>query len=497
MWEKSNLANTDSKENRNWQIFKEWSQNISVQGIPNIVREKNPIVRGMWLVLFLASNALCILTIAVSVIIYLKYDVVTTIRVVEKDFLPFPAVTVCNTNPFVTEAAFEQVQSLLKANNLTNFTKPTLFDQILSENYTSLFLNYNMLRLFGATYLKSLFNDQKKSFAIPFSNIVTQLSMPCDQNDWIGYFDSFFGYCYRFNSEKSRIKRSFHTGKYNGLMLEIHVGIPDSRQLLTLSTGAHIFINDNPIRPLVAQGLDLASGSYTNIVIKRTTNKQMARPYSECVNNLGSIDSFDSEYYRKVLRSNLTYRQVDCFCAYIQSEVYKKCKCDDIASNIVSENGNTCDTVEELLCSAQTYQEITASEYKSRIKNECPLECDTVRYDTMKSESRYPSASYAKELAKTDRVKLLFDNRSNVSLEEFRESILAVNIYYESLKQTEITESASVTLDALIADIGGIHGLFLGISILSFAEIIDLIIMIRSIDPAYVFSSKETMELIG
>lgn len=81
-------------------------------------------------------------------------------------------------------------------------------------------------------------------------------------------------------------------------------------------------------------------------------------------------------------------------------------------------------------------------------------------------------------MLKTKKIRNLFENRSDVSLNELRESILAVNIFYEHLKQTEITENESISLDGLIGSIGGTLGLFLGISLLSFFELIDLLVQI-------------------
>ncbi|RMZ98095.1 amiloride-sensitive sodium channel subunit beta, partial [Brachionus plicatilis] len=380
----------------------------------------------------------------------------------------------------------EYAESFLIKNNLVNRTDSTILDQMFPAQFSKFYFNFNIVRYLAFINLKSSLPQTNNTFSIPFNKMFISCIFSfqqCDENEWLWFYDTIYGNCYRFNTiqsknQLSQVKKSYHTGKYNNLMLELYVGVSDVREYLSLTTGASIFINDNLIKPLVGEGFELMPGTNVNIILERKKNKQMARPYSECVNNLDSIDSFDSEYYRKVLRSNLTYRQIDCFYAYIQSEIYKRCKCDEIASNLILENNNPCETLEEQLCSSQTYQEITTSEYKTRIKEECPLECDSVSYSFIKSESRYPSASYAKEISKNDALKHLFNNRSNVSLEEYRENILAINIYYEFLKETEITESASISWDGLVGSIGGTLGLFMGISILSIVEFIDLFIQI-------------------
>ncbi|RNA05870.1 acid-sensing ion channel 4-like [Brachionus plicatilis] len=185
----------------------------------------------------------------------------------------------------------------------------------------------------------------------------------------------------------------------------------------------------------------------------------MPKPYSECIENLEDIDS---EYYRKVIRSNLTYRQLDCFDAYISDEIYKKCGCELLLSNLIVEK-KPCNTYQKQLCGSDLFKEIIESNYKSKIRSLCPLECESVRYKISKSENKYPSESYAKELLETNMIKNLFSNRSNVSFEELSSNILAVNVYYEYPEQTEITQSAIIRWDGLVASIGGTLGLFLGI----------------------------------
>lgn len=337
-------------------IFKQWSQNITIHGFQHIFRSSIPLVRIMWTLLFSASIGLCIYVISMHVIHFLNYDVVTKIRVVEKDSLPFPAITICNINPFVTDTGIKFIQNILGANNLTDIDQLELLNISNLKLDSYLFLNYNFIRLLGTTSLKSLPDHFKKQMAVPLEKMIISClynAQPCDPNDWSWFFDSQFGNCYQFNSNMSNLKQSYQTGKHNGLMLELFVGVPDNLTSLSLSNGAHIYINDNQVKPLIGEGNDVASGFYANIVLERISNIQKPYPYSDCVENLVSIDSFDSDYYRKVFRSKLKYRQIDCFYAYIQSKIFKKCNCDDMISNLIAENKNPCDTLAEQLCAVE------------------------------------------------------------------------------------------------------------------------------------------------
>ena len=104
----------------------------------------------------------------------------------------------------------------------------------------------------------------------------------------------------------------------------------------------------------------------------------------------------------------------------------------------------------------------------------CPLECDSISYRV--------SASFSKLLL-SDKIYNLYKNRSaikpyqsgyNSYEEEFKKNLYFVTIYYNNLKYTSITQTPKTNFLDLVSSIGGILGLFIGISFLSFAEIIEL-----------------------
>ncbi|RMZ92818.1 acid-sensing ion channel 1 [Brachionus plicatilis] len=480
------MNNSDDEIVKTFVIFKKWTDSFTMHGFPNIFRTKYITVRMMWIILFLFSNGFCFYIITKNIMNFFKYEVVTTIKVAERDSLPFPAVTVCNANSFVTEGGLQYVSDVLDKYNLTDFPNVILKDAYegnLNDNSSILYFNYIFFRYFTTVFTKSSPEEIKQKLKIPYEQMFISCLynfQPCNKNNWTWYYDSFFGNCYRFNTQQnSEIKNSYQAGKYQGLMIELFVGIPENQTTLSISTGAHIFVDDNLFKPFLGQGVDIAPGFISNLVLHRISTQQLPKPYSECNGNLDTINSFDSEYYRKVFRSNLTYRQDDCFLAYIQSEILKKCDCDEMAYNLISESNNPCDTLEEQICSMDHYQDLTQSNYKDKIENLCPLECQSVSFEIAKSENRYPSVNYAKDLIKThEKLSSLLRNKTNISIEDLRENILAVNVYYEHLKVTEIRQSPSITWDGLVGSVGGTLGLFLGISFLSFVELIDLLFQI-------------------
>ena len=58
--------------------------------------------------------------------------------------------------------------------------------------------------------------------------------------------------------------------------------------------------------------------------------------------------------------------------------------------------------------------------------------------------------------------------------EKARESVTRVNIFYESLSYTVSTEAPQIDFVSLLANIGGNLGLFLGVSLFSICELVEV-----------------------
>lgn len=71
---------------------------------------------------------------------------------------------------------------------------------------------------------------------------------------------------------------------------------------------------------------------------------------------------------------------------------------------------------------------------------------------------------------------------SQVTFETLQQSFLYLEIMYNSdIEYTSITEQPAVTPIELIANVGGTLGLFIGVSLLSFLEMVEILIKIISI----------------
>ncbi len=68
-----------------------------------------------------------------------------------------------------------------------------------------------------------------------------------------------------------------------------------------------------------------------------------------------------------------------------------------------------------------------------------------------------------------------YDNET-LSDESIKNGLVKINIFYDSLSYTQITESAKMNKVSLLASIGGFMGMFLGMSLMTFVEILDIVV---------------------
>ena len=107
--------------------------------------------------------------------------------------------------------------------------------------------------------------------------------------------------------------------------------------------------------------------------------------------------------------------------------------------------------------------------------DDCPLECDSVTYLAVPSSVIYPSDMFAAQLKRNSDVQEKFNGRTNITTEELRSNLLVINVFYSSLSYQSFTESPKTQVVDLVSNIGGILGLFLGLSFISFADFFDCV----------------------
>ncbi len=82
-----------------------------------------------------------------------------------------------------------------------------------------------------------------------------------------------------------------------------------------------------------------------------------------------------------------------------------------------------------------------------------------------------------------------FEKKSKTSIEELRESVASVYIFFEDLEYTFISQQAKIEPWNFISNIGGVLSLFLGFSFLSLIDIVQI-----GLEIVFVLSSTQVIK---
>lgn len=106
----------------------------------------------------------------------------------------------------------------------------------------------------------------------------------------------------------------------------------------------------------------------------------------------------------------------------------------------------------------------------------CPTECTKQEFSPFVSTISYPTEYFFNHnLFPDGKNSSDYPFEPNASFAEMRNNLARVEVYYDRFSYTSIKQAPSMTLISLISSTGGLLGLFLGMSFLSFVEIFDLI----------------------
>ena len=249
-----------------------------------------------------------------------------------------------------------------------------------------------------------------------------------------------------------------------------------------MSVGAHIFIHNDSLTPSTFEGIDLDLGHITNIAVYKTYNTKLPKPYSDCTDNLDNINAFDSDLFRFIIKQNNTYRRTDCYNLCYQNKLYEECSCQDSSLKKYIVDSNICltqtQTASQNFCYYKVFNDFSKKGFNELCSDYCPAECQSIQYSISTSSSSYPSRAYAHNMLQDPSLLNRFDNPSQVTYETIKESTLGVSVYFDALESTNIEESPQIEFVDLIAGIGGTLGLFLGISVLSLFEFVEIFLEI-------------------
>ncbi|RNA01929.1 amiloride-sensitive sodium channel subunit gamma [Brachionus plicatilis] len=409
---------------------------------------------------------------------FFAFDVNTKITNERMASIQFPTVSFCNKNPFNLQK--NQSKNLYYL-SLINDLKKSIFNLSQFHNETfGLMKETNFL--ISKIILNSTQVDLKDySFELDEMLINCELNgITCNKNDFEHFMLPEFGNCYKFNSGKNllgnkiEIQSSSIPGKQNGLRLELFAGFLDQDLSLTRSTGIHLFIH-NHSAAIFSQydSISLSNGFDTDIVVSQEHSHKLSKPHSNCIKDPTSFDSFQSGLYRKSIEMFGRYQQKTCLIMCYDEFIKDTFGCY-YPGAIEAKSATFCD-YQVFLLATNAYKNFSSSGQSWKCFDKCPNECDTVKFNFKISQANFPTPFYSQLMIENHKY---YPNqaRNFSSYEMVKKSVVAVNVYHDDISLTLVQETPAMNINQLISNIGGILGICVGMSILSFVEIFDILL---------------------
>ena len=202
----------------------------------------------------------------------------------------------------------------------------------------------------------------------------------------------------------------------------------------------------------------------------------MGEPYSDCLKDLNEFKK-NKKLIQYLANTGRTYSLKQCYdlCFNLKYFETNECGCTHQPwYQIFAKCYASVRKFSSLYnCSEKFRTKFSENSFEQKCKEYCPLECDSVEYSLSTYTLDYPSSGRISDRDITKHFSSKFEY-----YEDVQKDFYSLVIYYKDLKYTSIKEEPYMVLADLISNIGGLLGVFIGYSIISFMEIIELIIVL-------------------
>ena len=447
----------------------------------SLLRVRQLASRAAWLLLFVFSASCCLYVTIRSISDYLAFKVSTTVRVhtaATQAFL-FPRVTICNLNSLNSEYAVTMYR-LAGVANVSLLTTNTYDVMQALESYQK--------RTTGAYFTA---DEKRRLFDLDAMLISCSYQQkPCHIDDFEYFFDSYNLNCIRFNSPASNgkeLRRVNGNGGGGELSVELYVGLRDELASARIKRGVHVWL-DNPLsKPLKlsTSWITVTPGLASVVRSRRVRYKLFNKwpfAYSDCTVDADSrllAPLSDSSLFDQMRAANFTYSHENCLAVCYQRNLVNECNCVDYWVNWLVAGYDYCSEGAKIACSYAFYTKrfLSGDFMATHCQRQCPNECVRERYVNSLSYASYPSDKHLERDLKNN--PMLVSKLANQT--DFRErlasNVVKLSVVFET-EWSEAVEDPRLDWDGLMAQIGGHVHLFLGMSLMSFVELLEFGILL-------------------
>ncbi|ESN91482.1 hypothetical protein HELRODRAFT_165521 [Helobdella robusta] len=479
-----------------------YGENTSIRGLSKFFKSKDVLLKILWLLLLLGSTVYMTCKLCSMLSDYYMYPVTTEYGEKIGQNIIFPDITICNLDPFdVDEPKNAPLNKYLYK---LNVIKKEMIQQIkngsltLDTNKTSVKEVYDVFNEIASQsgFIINLRKDWLKSDDCPkfivdcsfFGKNWFKIEETCSINNFTKHWNANYFSCYTLKTSTLKVS---NVTVIRGLSILLNVGPPNffhvhykSSLTNSQSRGVQVSVHRPGSPPDLKRGFSVAPGTETIAHIVQTERTRLKTPYNKlsCTEGKTFYD-FPTVKYTQELCTE-----------YCQQEAIKKhCSCMTHLLNVpdnytekISLCGNTIVSDEEL----------------DRCVTNCLMPCNETVY-----ESTFTSASWPQILVQLDLFEKFFVERNCVdsntpvkqryidywshyirnddsldsvptNFTKMKESLLEIKFVMKQNFPYFQSDSPAYTDDMMIGSVGGMLSLWLGITVASGVEVIELIYLL-------------------
>ncbi|XP_070560646.1 acid-sensing ion channel 2-like [Ptychodera flava] len=342
------------------------------------------------------------------------------------DELTFPAVAICNFNLHRRSAIAEA--------NLSG-----LFEAMYSyefPDFTSVNISSTASEQF---YIQSAHQLDSMFYALLWQGL------PIDVHVLKPILTD-FGVCYAFNTgeDGDEIRKVKYTGESFGFSVMVDAVQAEYFIGPRFSVGFQVMLYRQGDVPLVGDlGFAVSVGQEVRIGIDVTNITNITPPHGSCgEKSLKYYDKYSINACRMECSTDFMVQMCGCKLFYMPGnitvcDIQQSFYCGQAASVTLRNTNGTC---------------------------ECPVPCSQLIYKPNLSGAKFTSDILGAHL----------ENRYHLPSGHFEKNLAKLNIFFQELAVHEVEEEKAYNIFGLLCDIGGSLGLWLGGSILTVIEILDI-----------------------
>ena len=464
-------------------LIKETLYNSLAQAIIKIIETPIFTLKMFLFLCVILSSGVCSYLIIELIVTFFSYDVTTKSRTFYETPALFPKITICNINPFTTKHAVE----FLKQVNKDLIPKIDIFndEQMSQFDYETRLAYINRITFRAINKMNVINETEKRKLSRSFEEIF----FDSNPNDFSWYFDPWYGNCWIYNSglnisnDRVPLVTKNVPGETNALWLNFYVNFYQNLTKINANgygLGAFIRIENSSYltNPLHGDGIKIQPGLQTSLSLRRSFKTNLPQPYSNCLIDNETNAGFHSALFDLIQNSEYRYTQSMCYLQCLQRALLEICDCTDAVKVSLLPNASKCSKNHEIKC----FLNLDINErdfYKENCSSECPLECYLDSFDVSLSSYELIPELY-KEFLNSEFTNLANDFPSTQQIDEetARKSFIELSIFYKSLSYETSTESPQMNGITLISNIASNLSLFLGVSVFSLFEPLQVLIEI-------------------